>query len=165
MKDGEAIITQLTALAADFDALQVDGDAITAQLTAINAQLTELNDGYPAGATPFYAEVNGTAVAAAATPQTVLAAGGAGIRYYITEAIFWNITGADVAVLKLQDEDDAVITGPFAVGDPAAGEGYLHVKPKSPFKQANVNKALEVACIGDVGDSYCQIWGYSIDES
>ena len=131
------------------------------QQTAVVAQLTELNSGIPATATRLQ-DANATPVALAATPQVIIAAGGAGIAHYIRSAIFANVTAAEVAVLQLEDEDGNLLAGPFSVGDPAvAGKGFLVVDFKQPIKVTD-NKGVNVACVGDIGDSTAQILGYTL---
>jgi hypothetical protein len=132
-------------------------EAIRADIDVIKGMIQE---GYPPGTTPFSAQ-NGTAVAAAATPQEVVAAPGAGIRIAVKSVVFTNPTNAEIAVLDLQDEDDNLLAGPFIVGDPAVqGQGERTVKFDVPLRLP-VNKALEVHCTGDLGDSFAFCTGWT----
>lgn len=131
-------------------------DAIREDVDVIKSMI---QDGYPPNTTPFSAQ-NAAAVALAATPVAVQAAPGAGKRIVVKKAIFTNKTAAQIAVLDLQDEDDNLLAGPFLVGDPVVdGQGTMEVVFDVPLRLP-VNKALEVHCTGDVGDSHahCQGW-------
>jgi hypothetical protein len=119
-----------------------------------------IQDGIPTGATAFNS-TNATAVAAEATPQALQAAPGANKRIMVKQAVFSAPTANEVAVLHLQDEDDNVLFGPLIAGKTGAG---LHWSPKTvkfnPPLRCPINKALEVGCTGDVGDSYVHVTGY-----
>ena len=134
-------------------------DAVDAIREDIDTIKSMIEDGYPPDVTPFSAQ-NAAAVALAATPVAVQAAPGAGKRIVVKSVTFTNITAAQIAVLDLQDEDDNLLAGPFLVGDPVVdGQGTMEVVFDVPVRLV-VNKALEVHCTGDVGDShaFCSGW-------
>jgi len=138
-----------------------DIETLKTAVTAIQAAVEQvaIGVGAPADATAF-CSTNASAVAAEATPQQVVAKPGAGTAIYVQAVLFSNVTAADVAILKLQDEDDNAIMAQVAVGDPAvSGKGTWFQKFPTPIKLTDA-KALEVACVGDVGDSYATVWGY-----
>jgi len=108
--------------------------------------------------TPFSA-VNATAVAAGATAQSIKAAV-AGKRYWITSCFGVNTTTGEDAILQLEDSDDTIyaVIAPADVDQVTAGGAVQYVfNPPIPIP---VGVGIQVACIGDVGDSYMTVTGY-----
>lgn len=143
--------------------LSDDIDVIKSDIALIKPgvldQSNKIVEGAPVAGTPF-TDFNATPVAAAATAQTIRAAGGAGVVTNINGVTFSNVTAAEVAILQLEDEDDNILAGPFSVGDPAvSGKGSLTIIFPQPIK-VTANKGIQVACIGDVGDSTALVFGY-----
>ncbi len=142
------------------DEIKTNIVAMDTSLQTVADTIAILPSGLPDVPTAFNA-CNATAVAASATPRTIIAAGGAGKSYYITQIIATNPTTGEKAVLVLQDEDDvkyAVVIAANrdeAAASPAAGVYEFYPPLKTP-----ANKALEVGCIGEIGDSYMTISGY-----
>jgi uncharacterized phage infection (PIP) family protein YhgE len=156
-----SLATVATEIATIDTALGTLKDDVALIKPEIISGVKKMVEGCPTGGTAWH-DTNATDVDAAATPREVKAAPGAGYKLAINEVHFYNITAADVAVLDLRDEDDVVYAGPFSVGDPAvSGKGYLPVKFSQPIFLPE-NKALEVGCTGDVGDSYMTALGYTI---
>lgn len=143
-------------------------DTINTTLTTSNTNLATIagasmpND--LSSTTSPFSGVNSTAVAAAATPQQIVAAAGSGKSYYITQIIATNPTTSEKAVLVLQDEDDVFFAVVAAANrDEAALSAEAGKYSFYPPIKTNANKALEVSCIGDIGDSYMTIVGYVDD--
>jgi hypothetical protein len=126
----------------------------------VDALRSMLQNGIPPGTTALVTQ-NGTAVALAASPQTISAAPGAGMRHVVRKVIFTNLTDAEDAVLQLQDDTGTpiILAGPFFVGDPVTSEGHLEVEFDPPLPNT-VNKKLNVACVGNVGDSHAHVQGW-----
>lgn len=160
---------------AGIDEIKSDIQNIDTALTATNTTVGTISTNIASMATgvmpndlgsttsPF-SGCNATAVAAAATPQQIVAAAGASKSYYITKIIATNPTTAESAVLILQDEDDTALAVVVAANrdDATAGHPSGEYTFYPPIKTA-ANKALEVACIGDIGDSFMTIVGYVDD--
>lgn len=133
-------------------------DSIRSDVDAIRSMA---ENGIPPGTTALV-DQNATKVDAAASPQVITAAPGAGYRHVIRKVIFMNPTSADDAVLVLQDTTGTpvILAGPFHVGDPAiAGEGTLEIVFDPPIRNTE-NKDLDVACVGNVGDSFAHVQGW-----
>ena len=121
-------------------------------------------NGLPDGVavSPFSA-TNATALAVAATPQTVKAAV-TGKRHFITELVGVNITTAEKASTFLQDEDDVIawtfiptnIDAALLAGAENAGKMVLR-----PALTIASGKAIEIhVAAADVGDVFCTVNGF-----
>ncbi len=178
-KIAKLIETQIVSMDAAVEAIQAASETLATESETIDTALGTLKDevvtldanvanavnklieGCPITIGTPFTDFNATPVAAAATAQTIKAAPGAGIGIRINGVTFSNVTAAEVAILQLEDEDDNILAGPFSVGDPAvSGKGSHTIIFPQPIKLP-ANKALQVACIGDVGDSTALVYGYT----
>lgn len=119
-------------------------------------------DGIPPGTTAMIGQ-NAAAVAADNTPQELSAAPGAGYRQVVRKVIFTAPTSAQDAVLQLQDDTAVtpiILAGPFLVGDPALADGGSLEMVFDPPIRNTENKALDVCCVGNVGDSFAHVQGW-----
>lgn len=115
--------------------------------------------------TPF-SSTNATALAVAATPQTVKAAV-AGKRHWITELFAVNITTAEKAAVFLQDEDDVIACTFIPLSIDAAVLSTEQNAGKMTFNPPLViasGKAIEIhAAAADVGDCFTTVNGFVED--
>lgn len=95
----------------------------------IASGLNKMVEGAPTAATAIWGVQNATPVAAAATAQAVRAAPGASSRLVMNGVTFSNVTGAQVAILQLEDEDDNILAGPFSVGVQCRRSGSQRQRP------------------------------------
>ena len=129
-------------------------DALTTAVTALS-----LPQGVPAGSTPFTA-CNQAAADTADTPVVVFTNPGA-TRLFITEARLFNVTTAEIAAGRIQDENDVILaylgTSSFDGMAIAADRGVHKFNPP-----LIVDAGLDVEWnpFATVGDVYCAVVGY-----